>query len=94
MYGAPVSIKMNPTPAKSRPHPQGMIVPAGTPQPVVNKLSAEVARIVKLPDVNQRFQLDGAEAVDSSPQVFVALLKDEMLKWSKDIRDAGIKPEQ
>ena len=81
-------------PARPRRHPQGMIVPAGTPQPLVNKLSAEVAHIVKLPDVSQRFQLDDAEAVGSSPQEFVALLKDEMLKWSKVIRDAGIKPEQ
>lgn len=73
---------------------QGMVVPAGTQQAVVNKLSAEVARIVRLPDVTQRFQRDGAEAVGSTPQEFSAFLKDEMQKWSKVIRDAGIKPEQ
>jgi tripartite-type tricarboxylate transporter receptor subunit TctC len=73
---------------------QGMVAPAGVPQAIVNKLSAEVARIVQLPDVAQRFQLDGAEAVGSSPQEFAAFLKAEMQKWSKVIRDAGIKPEQ
>ncbi|MBI1990892.1 MAG: tripartite tricarboxylate transporter substrate binding protein, partial [Betaproteobacteria bacterium] len=73
---------------------QGMVAPAGVPQAIVNKLSAEVARIVRLPDVAQRFQLDGAEAVGSSPQEFAAFLKAEMQKWSKVIRDAGIKPEQ
>ena len=73
---------------------QGMVAPAGVPQAIVNKLSAEVARIVQLPDVTQRFQLDGAEAVGSSPQEFAAFLKAEMQKWSKVIRDAGIKPEQ
>jgi tripartite-type tricarboxylate transporter receptor subunit TctC len=62
--------------------------------PGVKSLSAEVARIVQLPDVTQRFQLDGAEAVGSSPQEFAAFLKVEMQKWSKVIRDAGIKPEQ
>ena len=46
------------------------------------------------PDVTQRFQLDGAEAVGSSPQEFAAFLQAEMQKWSKVIRDAGIKPEQ
>jgi len=72
---------------------QGMVVPAGVPQAIVNKLSAEVARIVKLPDVAQRFQLDGAEAVGSTPKEFAAFLKAEMQKWSKVIRDAGVKPE-
>ncbi len=73
---------------------QGMVVPAGVPQAVVNKLSAEVARIVKLPDVAQRFELDGAEGVGSTPAEFAAFLKAEMQKWSKVIKDAGIKAEQ
>lgn len=73
---------------------QGMVVPAGVPQAVINKLSAEVARIVKLPDVAQRFELDGAEGVGSTPAEFAAFLKAEMQKWGKVIRDAGIKAEQ
>jgi tripartite-type tricarboxylate transporter receptor subunit TctC len=73
---------------------QGMVVPAGTPQAVVEKLSAEVTRIVKLPDVTQRFQLDGAESVGSTPAEFAAFLKAEMQKWSKVIMDAGVKAEQ
>ena len=73
---------------------QGMVAPTGVPQAIVNKLSAEVARIVRLPDVAQRFQLDGAETVGSTPSEFAAFLKVEMQKWSKVIRDAGIKPEQ
>jgi tripartite-type tricarboxylate transporter receptor subunit TctC len=72
---------------------QGMVVPAGVPQAIVNKLSAEVARIVRLPDVAERFQLDGAETVGSTPKEFAAFLKTEMQKWSKVIKDAGIKPE-
>ncbi len=73
---------------------QGMVVPAGTPSAVVEKLSAEVARIVKLPEVTQRFQLDGADAVGSTPKAFAAFLQAEMQKWRNVIRDAGIKPEQ
>lgn len=73
---------------------QGMVAPAGVPQAIVNKIAAEVVRIVRLPDVAERFQLDGAEAVGSTPKEFAAFLKAEMQKWSKVIRDAGIKPEQ
>jgi tripartite-type tricarboxylate transporter receptor subunit TctC len=73
---------------------QGMVAPAGVPQAIVNKLSAEVARIVQLPEVAQRFQLDGADPVGSTPKEFAAFLKAEMQKWSKVIKDAGIKPDQ
>jgi tripartite-type tricarboxylate transporter receptor subunit TctC len=72
---------------------QGMVAPAGVPQAIVNKIAAEVARIVQLPDVAQRFQLDGAEPVGSTPKEFAAFLKAETQKWSKVIKDAGIKPE-
>ncbi len=72
---------------------QGMVAPAGVPAAIVNKVAAEVARIVRLPDVSERFQLDGAEAVGSTPKEFAAFLKTEMQKWSKVIKDAGIKPE-
>lgn len=71
---------------------QGMVAPAGVPQAIVNKLSAEVARIVKSPDVAQIFLLDGAEAVGSTPKEFAVFLKAEMQKWSKVIKEAGIKP--
>jgi len=66
-----------------------MVVPAGVPRAIVNKLSTEVARIVKLPDVAQRFQLDGAEAVGSTPQEFATFLKAEMEKWGKVIPGRG-----
>ncbi len=72
---------------------QGMVAPAGVPKAVVDKLGAEVARIVKLPDVAERFRLDGAEPVGSTPREFAAFLKAETQKWTKVIKDAGIKPE-
>ena len=73
---------------------QGMVAPSGVPQAIVNKLSAEVARIVRLPEVVQRFELDGADTVGSTPKEFAAFLKAEMQKWSKVVKEAGIKPEQ
>ena len=49
---------------------------------------------MQLPDVVQRFNLDGAEPVGSTPKEFTAFLKAEMQRWSGVIKDAGIKPEQ
>ncbi len=73
---------------------QGMVMPAGVPQAIVGKLSAEVVRILQLPEIVQRFQLDGADVVGSTPKEFDAFLKAEMQKWGKVIKDAGIKAEQ
>ena len=70
---------------------QGMVAPAGVPQAIVNKLAAEVARIVKSAEIVQHFQANGAEAVGSTPKEFAAFLKAEMQKWNKVIKDAGIK---
>ena len=72
---------------------QGMVAPAGVPQAIVNKLAAEVARIVKSAEIVQHFQANGAEAVGSTPKEFSVFLKAEMQKWSKVIKDAGIKPD-
>jgi len=44
--------------------------------------------------VAERFQLDGAEPVGSAPKEFAAFLRAEMQKWSKVVKDAGIKAEQ
>jgi len=73
---------------------QGMLAPAGVPKAIVEQLAAEIARIVKLPDIAQRFELDGAAPVGSTPSQFTAFLKSETQKWRKVIQDAGIKPEQ
>ena len=72
---------------------QGMVAPAGVPKAIVDKVGAEVARIVKLPEIAERFRLDGAEPVGSTPQEFAAFLKAETQKWGKVIKEAGIKPE-
>ena len=73
---------------------QGMVAPAGVPKAIVEKLAAEVARVVKLPEIVQRFELDGATPVGSTPAQFAAFIKSETQKWGTVIRDAGIKPEQ
>jgi tripartite-type tricarboxylate transporter receptor subunit TctC len=73
---------------------QGVIAPAGVPGPVIQKLSGEIAGIVRTPEMSERFALDGAVPVGSSPKEFTAFLRTETQKWNKVIRDANIKLEQ
>jgi tripartite-type tricarboxylate transporter receptor subunit TctC len=70
---------------------QGVIAPAGVPRAIVDKLGAEISAIVRSRDIVERFTLDGAVAVGSSPGEFSAFLKSETLKWNKVITEAGIK---
>lgn len=73
---------------------QGMVAPAGLPRPVLDKLGAEVSRIVRTPEMTERFNLDGAVPVGSTPKEFAAFLRAEMQKWRQVIRDANIKLDQ
>jgi len=68
----------------------GLLAPAGTPKAVVAQLSAESARILKLPDVSKRISELGAEPVGSTPEEFGALIQSEIAKWAKVIKDANV----
>ena len=68
----------------------GLLAPAGTPKAVVAQLSAESARILKLPDVSKRISELGADPVGSTPEEFAALIQSEIAKWAKVIKDANV----
>jgi tripartite-type tricarboxylate transporter receptor subunit TctC len=68
----------------------GLLAPAGTPKAIVAQLSAESARILKLPDMSKRISELGAEPVGSSPEQFAELIKTEIAKWAKVIKDANV----
>jgi tripartite-type tricarboxylate transporter receptor subunit TctC len=72
---------------------QGVVLPAGVPRPIVEKLSREFTDIVKTREIGERFAADGAVPIGSTPSQFAAFLKTEMQKWAKVIRDAGIQQE-
>ncbi len=71
----------------------GLVAPAGTPKDILDKLSAETAKILKLPDVREKLASQGAEAVGNSPEAFGAFIKAEIAKWAKVIRESGAKAE-
>lgn len=71
----------------------GILVPAGTPDNVINKLHAEIVKTSRVPEVAERFAQQGAELNISSPAEFAAVIKAEVMKWAKVVRAAGIKPQ-
>lgn len=68
----------------------GMLVPAGTPGPIVKKLYAEAIRIMVLPDIKQRVNDMGADVIANTPQQFTAQIKREATRWAKVVKDANI----
>jgi tripartite-type tricarboxylate transporter receptor subunit TctC len=72
---------------------QGVLVPAGTPREIIDRLNGEIVRIVALPDVKQRLAALGFEPVANTPEEFAAYIRSEGDKWAKVIREANIKIE-
>lgn len=68
----------------------GVAVPAGVPKPVLNKLNAEMSRIVTAPDTREQLRLQGADAVGDTQAEFTAFFRRQMSKWAKVIKDAGL----
>jgi tripartite-type tricarboxylate transporter receptor subunit TctC len=71
----------------------GLMAPAGTPPAIINKLHAEFARILKLPDVAERMEALGSTIVGSGPAEFSAFLQAEIRKWDAVAKKAGIRLE-
>jgi tripartite-type tricarboxylate transporter receptor subunit TctC len=65
--------------------------PAGTPQPIIVKLNAELAKAAKAPDVMSRLSPDGGEPVGSSPEQLRQFIVSDIARWRKVVKDAGIK---
>ena len=67
----------------------GVFVPAGTPQPVVNRLNTEIVKIVKLPEMRERFLNLGAEPAGSTAAEFGAFFRSEVEKWGRVVKTSG-----
>jgi len=67
----------------------GVIVPAATPAPIVNKLNAEMVKVFKRPDVQTRLTEMGAEYLGSTPQALTKQLANDVRTWAKWVKDTG-----
>jgi len=69
----------------------GLIAPAGTPRPIVDKLNGTLAKILASADMKEKFDAQAAEIVASTPEQFGELIKSESAKWGRIIREKNIR---
>jgi tripartite-type tricarboxylate transporter receptor subunit TctC len=72
----------------------GLLAPAATPRAVIDKLSAEIAKILAMPAIREQLVSQGMAPLVSTPDQFSALIKTDLAKYTKIIRTANIKLEQ
>lgn len=69
----------------------GIVAPAGTPRSIVNRLAAEVTRIVHSPDVGERFSHEGLDPLGGTPEEFARLIRSEIERFGKAVKASGAK---
>ncbi len=69
----------------------GLLAPAGTPKPVLDRLYTELLKVLAMPEVKQSFTNIGAEVVTSTPAQFAAFIKSDLAKYAKVVKDADVK---
>ena len=72
---------------------QGIVVPAGTPKPVIQRLHRGLVTVMASPEVKDKFAQYSAFATASTPEQFAAYIKEELIRWQKVAQLAGVKPE-
>ena len=71
----------------------GFLAPAGTPKAIITRLNAEINAALKLPDVRTKLEAAGIEIQGGTPQDYAALIKSDLAKWGKVVKEAGIAAE-
>jgi tripartite-type tricarboxylate transporter receptor subunit TctC len=71
----------------------GLLAPAKTPRPIIDRLNAEMVKILGSSSVRDLYFMQGLEPTPTTPEVFGAYIKSEIVKWSKLVKAAGVKPD-
>ena len=71
----------------------GLVAPAGTPQPIIERLNKELRAALATDEVKRRLYQEGAEPMATTPEEHAALIDREESKWSVLIKSIGLKPE-
>ena len=69
----------------------GLLMPAGVPPEIVARLNGEVAKVLRMPDVSERFKALGIEIASGTPAEFAAFMRAETAKWGRIVRESGAK---
>jgi len=72
---------------------QGIVVPAGTPKPVIQRLHRALTAVLASAEVKDKFAQYSALAAATTPEQFSAYIKEELARWQKVAQQAGVKPE-
>ena len=71
----------------------GLLLPVGVPKSTIDVLAKEIAAIMRAPDIKEKMLSQGFEPVGNSPAEFAKFIREEIPRWEKVVRAAGIKPE-
>ncbi|MDD0814756.1 tripartite tricarboxylate transporter substrate binding protein [Curvibacter sp. HBC28] len=71
----------------------GFLAPAGTPKAIVARLNSEINTVLKLPEVRAKLESVGIEVKGGTPQDYANLIRADLVKWGKVVKEAGIQPE-
>jgi tripartite-type tricarboxylate transporter receptor subunit TctC len=71
----------------------GLLAPAGTPAPIITLLNREVVAILGEPEVRAQLDRQGTMPAPCSPEEFAALIRADIAKWARVVREAGIQPD-
>jgi tripartite-type tricarboxylate transporter receptor subunit TctC len=71
----------------------GVLAPAGTPQPIIDRVQKEIASALATPAIQKRLELEGGDPVGSTSAQFAQVIKDEIAMWEGVAAAAGIKPQ-
>jgi tripartite-type tricarboxylate transporter receptor subunit TctC len=69
----------------------GLLVPAATPKPIIERLNRETAKALASPEVRDKLLAQGAEPMPGTPEAFGAFMQEEMAKWAPVVKQAGVK---
>jgi tripartite-type tricarboxylate transporter receptor subunit TctC len=71
----------------------GILAPAATPAPIVQRLNHEICAVLDEPEIKQKLAQQGADPAPTDPESFGRLIRDDVAKWTEVIRSAGIQPD-
>ena len=69
---------------------QGVMVPANTPKPIIQRLNAEVMKALQSPEVRQKLALQGAEPLGSTPEAYGEYIQKEITRWDNVVKQTGV----